>query len=63
MENPKFKYTIRINYLYGNDEKDSDEIEIIAENDEKAISEARNHRRWIYKAEILNKIPYETEKV
>ena len=63
MENPKFKYTIRISYLYGNDEKDSDEIEIIAENDEKTISEARNHRRWIYKAEILNKIPYETEKV
>lgn len=63
MENPKFKYTIRISYLYGNDEKDSDKIEIIAENDEKAISEARNHRRWIYKAEILNKIPYETEKV
>lgn len=63
MENPKFKYTIRISYLYGHDEKDSDEIEIIAENDEKAIYDARNHRRWIYKAEILNKIPYETEKV
>jgi len=63
MENPKFKYTIRISYLYGHDEKDSDEIEIIAENDEKAISDARNHRRWIYKAEILNKTPYEIEKV
>jgi len=63
MENPKLKYTIRISYLYGHDEKDSDEIEIIAENDEKAISDARNHRRWIYKTEILNKTPYETEKV
>lgn len=63
MENPKFKYTIRISYLYGHDEKDFDEIEIIAENDEKAISDARNHRRWIYKAVILNKTPYEIEKV
>lgn len=63
MENHKFKYLIRINYLYGHDEKDSEEIEIIAENDEKAISEARNHRRWIYKAVILNKTPYEAKKV
>jgi len=63
MENPKFKYTIRISYLYYRDEKDWDEIEIIAENDEKANSDARNHRRWIYKTEILSKTPYETEKV
>jgi len=63
MENPKFKYIIRISYLYGHDEKDFDEIEIIAENDEKAISDVRNHRRWIYKTKILSKVPYENEKV
>lgn len=63
MENPNFKYNIRISYLYGHDEKDSDEIEIIAKNDEIAIKKAREHRRWIYKAEILNKEPNETEKV
>jgi len=63
MKNPKFKYIIRISYLYGHDEKDFDEIEIIAENDEKAISDARNYRKWIYKTVILNKTPYETEKL
>lgn len=63
MENPKFKYTIRISYLYGHDEKDFDEIEIVSENDENAIKKARNHRRYIYKAVILKKEPYETEKV
>lgn len=63
MENPNFKYNIRISYLYGHDEKDSDEIEIIAKNDEIAYLTARNHRRWIYKVEILNKEPYEAEKV
>ena len=55
MENPNFKYTIRISYLYGHDEKDWDEVEIIAENDEIALKKAREHRRWIYKVEILNK--------
>ena len=63
MENPNFKYNIRISYLYGNDEKDWDEIEIIAENDEIAIKKAREHRRWIYKAEILNKEPHESKEV
>ena len=55
MENPNFKYTIRISYLYGHDEKDWDEIEIIAENDEIALKMAREYRKWIYKVEILNK--------
>ena len=55
MENPKFKYLIHIGYLCGHDDKDWDEIEIVAENDENAIEKARETLRWIYKTEILNK--------
>jgi hypothetical protein len=63
MENTKFKFKVHISYLCGNDDKDWEEIEIVAENDKNAKIYARNHRRHVYKIEILSKETYETEKV
>lgn len=51
----KYKYKVLIWFRYGNFEKDSEEVEIEAENDEQALQLAKKHRRWVFKTEIVSR--------
>ena len=48
-------HTITIHFRYGNFEKDFEDINVLAENDEKAIELAKKRRRFVFKTEIISR--------
>jgi hypothetical protein len=59
----KYKYLIQVWFLHGNEEKEFEQYDIIAESDEKAIELAKEKHRWALSASVLKKEPYNEENV